>query len=124
MTKVFERSYTIDAEPLQEYMRTTQAGGVAPIIQGNANELTNGATLQKFLKTVDVDGVCHVEYRHSKKYEEVRLGECGLTHSRVCPVDHYMCAFACLPVHLRVLALHRNYYAFDFRNASTILRSD
>ena len=35
MTKVFERNYKIDAELLQEYMRTTQAGGVSLIIQGN-----------------------------------------------------------------------------------------
>ena len=43
----------------------------------------------------------------------MELGECGLTHSRVYPVDHYTCAFACMPVHVRVLALHRDYYAFD-----------
>ena len=113
MTKVFERSYPIDAGPLQEYMRTTQAGAVSPIIQGNANEKTNGAILAKFLKTVDGDGVCRVEYRHSKQYEEVKLGECGLTHSRVYPVEHYTCAFAYLPFNLRVLALRRDYYAFD-----------
>ena len=87
MITVLERSYTIDAEPLHEYGRTTQAGVVAPIIQGNANEKTNGAILAKFLKTVD-GGVCHVEYRHSKQFEEVKLGECGLTHSRVYPADH------------------------------------
>ena len=98
MTKVFERRYKIDAEPLQEHMRTTQASGVPPIIQGNENKLKNGAILAKFLKTVDGDGVCHVEYRHSKQYEEVKLGECGLIHSRVYPVDHYTCAFACLPL--------------------------
>ena len=113
MITVFERSYKIDKDALQEYGRTTQAGGVSPIIQGNENELTNGAVLAKFLKTVDGDGVCRVEYRHSKQYEEVKLGECGLTHSRVYPVEHYTCAFACLPLNLRVLALHRDYYAFD-----------
>ena len=43
----------------------------------------------------------------------MKLGECGLTHSRVYPVNHYTCAFACLPLHLRVLALHRDDYAFD-----------
>ena len=58
-------------------------------------------------------GVCHVEYRHSKQYEEVKLGECGLTYSRVHPVNHYTCASACLPLHLRVLALRHDYYAFD-----------
>ena len=112
MTKVFERNYKIDAKPLQEYMRTTQAGGVSPIIQGNANEQTNGAIIHKFLKTVD-GGICHVEYRRSKQCEEVKLGECGLTHSRVYPVDHYTYVFACLKLHLRVLALHSDYYAFD-----------
>ena len=85
---------------------------MAPIIQGNENKLTNGAILQNLLNTVDGDGVCHVKYRHSKQYEEVKLGECGLTHPRVCPADHYTCVFACLPVNLRVLALHRDYYAF------------
>ena len=112
MTKVFERSYRIDAGPLHEYRRTTQAGAVSPIIQGNTNEKTNGAILQKFLNTVDGD-VCRVEYRHSKQFEEVRLDECGLTHPHVYPVEHYTCAFACLPFNLRVLALHRDYYAFD-----------
>ena len=113
MITVFERSYKIDKDAaLQEYGRTTQAGGVSPIIQGNENKLTNGAIPAKFLETVDGD-VCGVECRHSKQYEEVKLGECGLTHSRVYPVEHYTCAFACLPFNLRVLALHSDYYAFD-----------
>ena len=85
MIIVFERSYKIDKDALQEYGRTTQAGGVSPIIQGNENKLTNGAVLAKFLETVDGDGVCRVEYRHSKKYDEVGLDECGLIHSRVYP---------------------------------------
>ena len=29
------------------------------------------------------------------------------------PVEHWTCAFACLPLQLRVLALYRDYYAFD-----------
>ena len=113
MITVFERSYKIDRDALQEYGRTTQAGAVSPIIQGNANEKTNGAILAKFLETVDGDGVCRVEYRNSKQHEEVKLGECGLIDSRVYPVNHYTCAFACLPQNLRFLALHRDYYSFD-----------
>ena len=124
MTTVFDRSYTIDAGPLHEYGLTTQAGVVSPIIQGNENKLTNGVVLAKFLKTLDGGGVCRVEYRHSKQYEEVKLSECGLTHSRVYPVDHYTDAFACLPLNLRVLALYRDYYALTCRNAIISLRSD
>ena len=83
MITVFERSYKIDKGALEEYGRTTQAGGVSPIIQGNENKLTNGVVLAKFLEAVDGDGVCRVEYRHSTQFEAVKLGECGLTHSRV-----------------------------------------
>ena len=125
MITVFERSYKIDKDALQEYGRTTQAGGVSPIIQGNENKLTNGAVLAKFLETVDGDGVCRVEYRHSKKYDEVVLDESGLIHSRVYPVEHYTCAFACLPLNLRVLALHSVITTRSIcRNASISLRSD
>ena len=46
MITVFERSYKIDKDALEEYGRTTQAGGVSPIIQGNANEKTNGAVIE------------------------------------------------------------------------------
>ena len=123
MIAVFDRSYKIDKGALEEYGRTTRAGVVSPIIQGNANEQTNGAVLAKFLETVDGDGVCRVECRHSTQFEAVKLGECGLTHSRVYPVEHYTCAFACLPLNLRVLALHSGYYSVRTRSDSSFLVS-
>ena len=52
---VFERGYIIDRDALQEYTRTTQAGGASPITQGNESTLTNGEVLAKFLETVDGD---------------------------------------------------------------------
>ena len=66
MLTTFNRSYQIDFDCLHEYMRTPRAGDVSPITQGNTNELSNRTILQKFLKAVDGDGVCHVEYRFSK----------------------------------------------------------
>ena len=106
---------TVAMKPTQNHsrMRTTRAGGVSPIIQGNESKLTNRAILQKNPQDGGRRRLSRGVPRFSKTPEEVYLGECGITHSRVYPADHYTCAFACSPLHLRVLALHRDYYAFD-----------
>ena len=108
----FPRTYKIDIEILNEYMRTPESKTVHGIVQGNKNELSDVAILRKLLETTH-DGDCVVEYTHYDNFTSNQLSDFGITHGRVKPVKHYTCAFACLPKEVRNLALFKDYVVFD-----------
>ena len=109
---MFTRIYKIDVKKLNDYMHSPESKTVHKNVQGNDNQLSNRAILGKLLKTVR-NGECVVMFQHYDNFTTNQLPKLGITHGRVKPVDHYTCAFACLPKDVRSLALFKDYVVFD-----------